>query len=676
MSAKALTELMDKVAPKLATQGARSSLLHSDDIPGYDPNHVESLKRTYLASVYGKRNAEFQRAADAGRKQMVDNGKGQLARYTDTYTDVQLDPNSKAANAIRAWTFFATSAMKPATLIGNLVQPLQNHAPELIDLGAGANVYLKTAASMMNNATAIPRAGFDAIMAAKDGASMAKAWEQFSPTEAMIRSYTKRNPEFGGILRTMADRGEMGTSAIEVFNERGTVSDRVLGKMGKFMSAMFGESERINRMAAAKTAFDLYSEHKNDVAWWDRAKGRNYRGATEGPNAGRDFVEWAVSRSNFEYGKANRPLLASGKIGGTSVNLPAAGAMGYALRHYQVSQLGTVLRIGGNAFKDKQSAKAAFAMFAGMLAAGGAAGMPFVQQGYNWTKDIVNAAGGFDLKGFNEQLAQANDSIKGYVGQAGADILTRGAGKAVDSPVLESLGQRTGQQNIIPTAGSLEQAAGIPVSAVVKLGGDVRNLYNEATAGGQDKKTNLGVGQALANVVSSTTGLPASDINRALTQAKTGDVTDRYGNVVHGAKIGATATAMGFTDPMTPVMQEARDEKKNVEEAKLNTKAGIVRDFTEAIRTGDRALAKGAVERLMASNKAAVAAKKPENLMTSQELRMAILYNYSNLTGGPLSIKAIKGAKPQDRPRLIQLRRWVEGEIQSREPQNEETPAE
>jgi len=674
MTPAALSELMDKVAPKLAAGGARSSLLRSDDVPGYDPDHVGSLHRTYLASVMGKRNAQFQRVVDTQRSAMTDAGKAKLRDYTDAYADMQLAPSGKFSDAVRTGTFFMTSAVKPSTLLTNLTQPMVFHAPEMIDLGASPAVYVRTAVAMMNQLGAIPRAGLHAIFEAKNGKTWKEAWKNASPTEAMILSYERNTPEFGKVLRSLADRGELGDNMIEAFAESG--KDRnVVDTMARKMSAPFAETERMNRMASAKVAFDLYDAKKGSQAWWDHAKKRGYRGPTEGPEAGQKFVEWAISRSNFEYGKANRPLLGGGRVAGTPTNAELVGASLYSMKHFQVSSLGTVLRMMSNLPKDHEARKAFVAMFAGLIAAGGLTGLPFAGQVYDLLSGVGNATGATNLGGINEEMAGVRQYVADHYTKAGADILAGGVGRAVGSPTLEAVGKRTGLQNVVPNVSSWEQAVGVPASAVGRLVRDTSTMVSEIKDSGSDKAKNLGRGQSILNVIEDL-GLPVSGLGRAFNQAKTGDVTDRRGEVVHGATISPVATAAGFIDPMSDTMREAKEAKKNVEEDKLDMKAGIVRDFTESIRTGDPGAIKGAVARLIENNKQAIASKQYENLMSEKELRASIVSNFSNLEFGPLSPKAIKAAKPQDRIRLMQLRTWVEGEIESRKPENEETPVE
>jgi N12 class adenine-specific DNA methylase len=414
-----------------STRSAMRRLIERKGIQGYS----EDVGRVLAGFVYSNArqassNLHMGEMSHAAAE--IPHGPGQMQDRALELVEYVKNPQEEA-QVLRGWLFAQYLGGSVASALVNMTQPATVTLPYLSQYGGAGKAakQIAAAAKLANKADTGDKALNEALRKAEEDGTV-------SPQEVhQLQAQAMGNSSF-----RVGDGTTTGDLAAKAMNKLSIVSF-AWGKL-------FGMAEQVNRritfIAAYRTAIEQGNQNPEE------------------------FARKAVNETQFVYNKGNKPRWARGAI----------GSVAFTFKQYSISYLELMNRMW-NAGDDateagraerKAGRKAVLLALAVLMLAGGADGLPFMQD----VEDIVD--GLLQRLGYNFSTKQARrEFLVGVLGDGGADFVAKGLSGLPGAPI--DVSGRMGMGNLIPATGLFTKKTDYSRD-VAEIAGPVADLASRA----------------------------------------------------------------------------------------------------------------------------------------------------------------------------------------------------
>jgi len=393
------------------------------------------------------------------------------------------NPVEEAAG-LRGFLFFSFLGGSVASAVVNLTQTFTTTIPYLSQFGAG------------DVAKALPKA------MALSGRMMKKGLDAVSDKDlkdALRKASDEGVVDPQEIHLLMAEASGNGASvglsglAGAINKEWATPAARVTRSLTQAWGMLFGAAEKYNRHVAFIAAWEVAPEGVDRY----------------------EFAKNAVTETQFDYTKANRPNWARGAVGATL----------FTFKTFSINYVEFMSRLPP---RERAIALGVLFLLAGM------SGMP----GADDLDDVVDTVA--QKMGYNWNNTAARHAwLVRTLGTGGADFVERG----VSSMLPLDVSARLGMGNLVPGTGVLQKSNTSPVRDVQEFFGPAGSVV----AGFRDVFDNAGSGKGVIDTALPLMPKMFKDLHQAVDMVQTGQYRDMKGRkVVDVDGVDAVLKGIGF----------------------------------------------------------------------------------------------------------------------------------
>lgn len=457
-----------------STRSAMRRLIERKGIAGFS----EDAGRVLAGFVYS--NAR-QTASNLHMGEMsqaaadIPKGDGQLQDAAVKLVEYVKNPQEEA-QTLRGWLFAQYLGGSVASALVNMTQPATVTLPYLSQFGGAAKAAKRVAtAARLASKTSTGNEALDKALrqAEEDGIVAPQEVHQLQ-AQAMGR----------GSLR-VGDGTTVGNLTATGMNK--------LALLGFAWGKLFGMAELVNRRITFIASYNT--------------------ALAEGMVDPAGFAAKAVTETQFTYNKGNKPRWARG----------AVGSVAFTFKQYSISYMELLNRMwnaGEDGSEERRAGrKAVLLALAVLMLAGGADGLPFMQD----VEDVID--GLLQRLGFNFSTKQARrEFLVRNLGDGGAQFVSKGLSGLPGAPI--DVSGRMGMGNLLPGTGLLTKKTDYSRD-VAEFAGPAADLATRAMKS---------AGQVVDGEIKSalTTILPTAGQNlvKSVDMAKTGMYRDEKGRKV------------------------------------------------------------------------------------------------------------------------------------------------
>jgi hypothetical protein len=403
---------------------------------------------------------------------------------------------------------------------------------------------------------------------------------QLRLTDEQISSLAKDAGE-AQMLKALTDDGVID---ITIKHDLGAISDGTTksfpGKVMELSSALANYPELYNRLSTALAAYRMEVGRReggaeNQAQVQDRAE---------------KYAEYIINRTHFNYSPENAPRMMRGQL----------GRLVFQFKRYQQGMIYLFAKLVKDASGGDKAAARSLTYLLGMTTAvGGVAALPIAAPVALATKLIAAMYPDDDEP---ELLQQWYNGMKDGVGEPIAQMLAKGL------PTLAGLdlSGKLGQGDILNPA-AFADTAGKKVFSKDYWQAVGFGLLGPSSALIANEMQAVGYAKDGAYLKAAESGMPAFLANavKALRRADEGITTKQGDTLMEPAEFNALATVMkaaGFESAKVSDMYQQRSAYMNAVTARQDARRGLLRDYYEAVRSGDGEKVTAAQEAIAAFN--------------------------------------------------------------------------
>lgn len=409
--------MREALADAQMRKGFRAHFIQSRNVPGYSEDFERAIN-DYVVGVSGHlARRMYAKKLDKAVGDISDSGTPRLYEYAKEYTSYITDPQEELA-ALRQAGFIWYLSMNVASGTTNLLQPVMVTYPWFSAMFGQKEIFSEMGSAYADVSKMV------SLTQGTDVFDFSKA-----PKDVKL-ALDKANAE-GDFLPLMV------YDALAIANTNKAYMrglDRKARAVQDILSITFSVPERMNRIVTYVAAYRLAMDpgnRKKIMEFINRDQiGRKKVSGLEGREFAAAFAEYAVTSTQFQMGKINRPKLARG-VG----TLPFQ-FLGFTMQSLELMhRLSTVH--GGN------KGRALGMMILMVVAMAGYKGIPFEDDLQEIFEALWKAITKTDL----DVDTEVRKILTKYIGKTGAEIIQRGFPYALMNVDMSG---RLGYGNIIP----------------------------------------------------------------------------------------------------------------------------------------------------------------------------------------------------------------------------------